>query len=175
MKNVTFVLDINGVLADVRKKSAPRVPYDPDLTIPSGQAVYMRPRVSLFCERLSDIVENHPEIKVVVWTSRLKANAEPIERYLRDRYGLEAQAYLHGEDCRSYCGYHPQKSAAVLRELVPEAGHVVFVDDSPKRLALDPDSEAIEVPTYDALRHEPFGEALSATLSKIRFIIQKTE
>lgn len=148
MPSTIIVLDINGVLADVRKRSCRDCAHD--LTIPSGQRVYMRPRLHEFCDALRMLCGDTSEI--VLWTSRKRVNAEPIERLLADEYGLRAKAYLHGEDCRHMVGFHPVKDAATVRRIMRREGscRVVFVDDSPERIRLDRDSTAIRVRTYDA-------------------------
>jgi len=170
---VTVVLDINGVLADVRKKSE-SVPdgIGHDLVIPSGQRVYMRPHLLELCNYLYNITLHDPKVKVVMWTSRKKINAEPIEEFLASKFGLKPSVYLHGDDCKQFSGFHPVKDAHILRRNMGcEVGHVVFVDDAPERIKLDHGSEAIRVKSFDATK--PDNGELVKVICAIAHVLEK--
>lgn len=156
---VVVVLDINGVLADVRKKSAAKPKgIQADLHIPSGQSVYMRAHLKEFSNYVRNLVARVPNMKVVMWTSRKADNALAIEEYLRDVHGLEPEFYMHGEDCRERSGFQPIKDVRILRRRLGSVDgyncHVVFVDDSPEYIKLDDDSEAVSVVPYDVVDGE---------------------
>ncbi|MDR3540735.1 MAG: NIF family HAD-type phosphatase [Desulfosporosinus sp.] len=165
-----IVLDINGVLADVHKKSvaAPKG-IKHDLVIPSGQKVYMRPHMIEFCNYLANLVSQNPySIKVAIWTGRKKVNAEPIERYIAETFGLEMHHYFHGDDCHFFEGCHPIKDIAILRKtMVAPDDHVVFVDDSADRIKLDRNSEAIKAIPFDV------GKTDNAELIRIVCILNR--
>lgn len=172
MTSLTIVLDINGVLANVRKKSdgAPDG-VEHDLVIPSGQRVYMRPHLLEFCNYLHNITRDNPGIKVVMWTSRKRVNAEPIERYLSDKYRLDPFLYLHGEDCEQLSGFHPVKDSEILkRKMRYNAGHVVFVDDAPERIKLDCHSETLGVNSYDAAKPDSGGGLINVICALARLV-----
>jgi len=128
------VLDINGVLADVRKKHAARPACRHfDLMLPSGQPVYFRPGI----ETLATYLTNNFRERTVLWTSRKAENAFPIENELYYRYGFRFARYLHGEDCACVVHYHPLKDANTLfriMNLSPQKDVVVFVDDHVDRI-----------------------------------------
>lgn len=151
---IVVVIDINGVMADVRKK-AERKPrkLQPDLFIPSGQAVFIRPHLTEFSNYIRNM-QSHPgsNVKFVLWTSRKKVNAEPIEKYFSHNYDLQFVRYFHGEDCDEYDGFHPIKNVRVIRSkmnLNPLTS-VIFVDNSPEKIRLDDHSIVVSVHTFDA-------------------------
>lgn len=148
---LTVVLDINGVLADVRKKYEKTPVRRPcDLIIPSGQKVYIRPGI----ERLFNFLNNMNEsVKVVVWTSRKRVNADPIlMRLAAAEYDLRPMLYLSGEDCPSCYDYHPVKEAHIVRQRLrlDPSSRIVFLDDNPDYLRLDSCSTVLPVKTYKA-------------------------
>lgn len=151
---VTVVLDINGVLADVRRKEAPPVTHKrPDVVLPNRQKAYMHPCCGRFLQWLCD-----SGIPVVLFTSRTSRNAAPLESALsRLCPSFRPVRTLHGEDCGdSHCPgerWRPMKSAAaVVRALGWPAGdapRLLFVDDHPERIDLR-GARAVRVETYDA-------------------------
>jgi len=139
---VVVVIDINGVLGDVRKKKVPD--RSVDAMLPSGQYFYLNPRARSFLERL----EGYP---LVLWTSRLKKNARPIEQLpqIRDTGFI---TMLHGEDCIRR-GWHPIKQVWRLREKLPAEfrdSTILFVDDSPEYIETDQDSRVLCCESYSA-------------------------
>jgi hypothetical protein len=65
------VLDINGVIADVRKHEAPTVEHrEADVVLPNRQRAYMHPSCSELFEWLSAA-----DLPVVMFTSRVARNA----------------------------------------------------------------------------------------------------
>lgn len=159
------VLDINGVIADIRKRGA-RKPDDrqPDVMLPSGQPVYFRPGVEDFLRSLK-------RWQVVLWTSRRAVNAKPVEDALRREYRFVPGAYMHGEDCGQYQGYHPVKDASAARMCIhaPAQEPVMFVDDNPQYVTGN-DSYIVQVPTYDTTsRSEPEdGNVLQAAFQHLK-------
>lgn len=154
------VLDINGVLADIKKQhTRDRSPGRPaDFVVPgTGQKVYFRPGLHEFARRLSRL-RSSCGVVVVSWTSRRSHNALSVEAVLRRSYGLVTDAALHGEDSRGLglTGYRPRKSASVVRDVVGRLGHgagrfdILFVDDSPAKILRDPESTVLPVRTYNA-------------------------
>lgn len=163
------VLDINGVLADVRKKHSARpIRRPPDLMLPSGQPVYFRPGIETLATYLCDRFRG----RTVLWTSRKANNAFPIEKELYYKYGFQFSAYLHGEDCARIVQYHPLKDPKTLFKLMnlsPQRDVVLFVDDHADRIegitsAGDRHSSAflpavlVPVETYDAKIEEEENE-----------------
>jgi hypothetical protein len=145
----TIVLDINGVLADVRKMRAPPVSssLQCDLVIPSGQKVYMRPDIDLL---FKFFYAYRDRMQIVLWTSRKKVNAKPIENLLRERYGFEPSLYLHGEDCKDHFGYHPGKNSSIVRRemRLKNTDQIIFVDDSPERIIADANTRIVKMKTF---------------------------
>lgn len=138
------VIDINGVLGEVSKTRPPSGRL-PDAVLPSGQKFYMNPEAQAFLDTLRG--RGHT---LVLWTSRLRKNAAPIEALLHGQFEMR----LHGEDCRRYAGsFHPVKSAKTLRRLLGgyfRDSQVVFVDDSPQYIELDAKSRVLQCATYTA-------------------------
>ena len=142
------VVDINGVLGQVTKGRVPKT--GTCARLPSGQKFYMNPEAPEFLDTL-----RRAGIPLVMWTSRLRKNAEPIEELpefaSRARYFMDM---MHGEDCARVCGdFHPHKRASILRRRL--AGQIdnvrlYFVDDSPDYIELDGKSEVVKCPTYEA-------------------------
>lgn len=87
--NGVIILDINGVLADVRKIQMPEVPpgyfHSKDIyNMPNGQIVYLRPGI---IPVLSDVIKKTREtnLSIGIWTSRLRKNALPILQFLESQ------------------------------------------------------------------------------------------
>ena len=165
LKPVIVVLDINGVLADVRRHEAPRINERirvPDVMLPNKQRVYLNPA----CLDLFQWLDSQtPNVVTVMFTSRAERNAMPIETLLRDKFvQYRPVLSLHGEDCgHGGCAgepWRPQKSSHVVTRRIggssPSGGRssiVIFVDDNPERLVLGVGSKACPgVTTYDALK-----------------------
>ena len=142
---VLIVLDINGVLGEVRKS---RVAHKvPDVVLPTRQVFYSRPDVGFFLWTCS------LKGPVALWTSRKQVNAAPIEQYLKDKQKLGHDTIcLHGEDCPRVINFRPIKDVSILRRKYPQYAkeHVIFVDDSPEKIILDSNSQIVKVQTYNA-------------------------
>ena len=136
MASSVLVLDINGVLAYVPRHSAyPKPTIKHDLVLPSSQKVYIRPCM----EELISFIKDRG-CYIVLWTSRKRINAKPIEDYLKSRYGLDASLYLHGEDCKETRDFHPLKDSVILRKLLSSqlrSSKIIFVDDESFRIKGD--------------------------------------
>jgi hypothetical protein len=155
-----IVLDLNGLLADVRRKEAPSVNFrKPDATLPNGQRAYLNPNWRGF---LSSVLSMGPSVRVVMYTSRLAKNSEPVEKLLQPEI-LGVHSILHGEDCLppKYGAvgsekFHPLKTVdAVLRAVAGcKSSNVIFVDDNPHRILLNGGERIVKVKTYDALADE---------------------
>ena len=164
MKPSVVVLDLNGILADVRRKEAPPVvDRKPDVILPNGQKSYLNPGWKRFLKGVLMI----PKVRVVLYTSRLKKNSEPIERLLMPEL-MCVTALMHGEDClepTSRTGnerFHPTKSVDKICEAVGcKPGDVVFIDDNPHRIILESRihkgecAHVVKVETYDSLHPYP--------------------
>ena len=139
---IVVVLDINGVLGIVTKVRM--FNKTPDAVLPSKQYFYQRDYVEATFKSISDAIGHNG--RIVIWTSRLRKNAEPIERLLPHKY---ISAYFHGEDCPTNIGFHPIKNAKNLRYKlgIPESDHIIFVDDSPKYIMGDDNSSIVAVET----------------------------
>lgn len=148
MPMFVVVIDVNGVLGDVRKMRAALSGRTPDAFLcSSNQVFYWRPGAVEFLKRLKSI----PNICLVLWTSRLRKNAAPIEAQLQASQYFHAM--LHGEDCEERRdGFHPLKDVRILRRYFEEIRNAViaFVDDKPQYVSLDPASFAVRCATYDA-------------------------
>ena len=157
MEPIIVVLDINGVLADVRKKNDPASRDVPvDLVIPSGQKVYLRPQLDKFFNFLNNMKAIHPGLRIVMWTSRKAINADPIEQRIMKDHDFVPEVYMHGEDCKEYQGFHPLKDSRILRNKLHlgSRDRVVFVDDSPERIKLDKFSQVMPIQTFSAGQYE---------------------
>ena len=148
---LVVVVDINGVLGDVRKLRSAVAGRTPDAFLcSSNQVFYWRPGAHEFLKRIKAI----PEVCLVLWTSRLRKNAAPIEAQIRDLPGMQFHAMLHGEDChaRDRSGFHPIKDVRTLRRYYAEVGSAIiaFVDDKPQFVATDVGSFVLSCATYDA-------------------------
>lgn len=163
---IVAVIDINGVVADVRRWEAPRITdRTPDAVLPNRQKVYMHPSCSEFFAWLKSA-----RIPVVMFTSRNTKNAEDIERWLRDNVEAYSPVLtMHGEDCGGLKyplePWRPMKSDSAVRTQLVRAGRtdlagktLVFVDDHPERIRTTGysnydcyDSVPIKVDTYDAM------------------------
>lgn len=168
---VLLVLDINGVLGDVRKRSAPTVRHRvPDLTLPNGQPFYLRPSARYFMERC------HSLGTVALWTARKEINARPIENYLEELGCLRPHdVRMHGEDCGLIVNFHPIKDVCALRLKYPQFKdeYVIFVDDSPENIMADPHSSLFPVHTYTAMKDTTLtgNDELLKVLRKIERIV----
>lgn len=149
------VLDLNGVLVDVRRYEDPAIiERAPDIILPNRQKAYLNPHAKEFVDWLADA-----NVHVVLYTSRTRNNAAPIEKAIAALCPLfKPVLMLHQEDCDGTDGWRPIKSAeAVLRHLErldPKAEDITFVDDHPDRIKLL-GASAIKVNRYDALKTDP--------------------
>ena len=156
---VVGVLDINGVLADVRKISSARVRNkSPDLVLPNGQHVHYRPEmIKLYrhIERQCDTI--------IIFTSRLRKNAMPIIEDMSRKFGIKIpRLILCGEDCKYRSDNEPWRPVkdtetvlcALENVLSVKPTSVTFIDDNPERIKITSDRpvavSAIRIPTYDA-------------------------
>lgn len=162
------VLDLNGILADVRRReAAPVLHRKSDVVLPNGQKAYMHPHCLKFLHAILAL----DGVRVVLYTSRLKHNSEPIERLLSP-YISQVAAVLHGEECdepdRGAIGsdrFHPIKTiGAVVDALIAGGAHrsndpmtVIFLDDNPHRIRVASQSlspsvkvKMLRVGSYDA-------------------------
>lgn len=139
-----IVLDINGVIAEVRK------PHDSksgaDLVLPNGQPVFYRSDCKEYIESLCAKCD-----LVVIYTNRMRKNAMPIIIDMIQNRGLPNRIpIMTGEDCLQMCEdepWRPKKSAEAvilkLRRLIgitnPSRGirSIEFIDDNPQRIDLD--------------------------------------
>lgn len=166
---LTVALDLNGLLVDVRRREAPSVVgRAPDAVLPNGQKAYLHPRREAFLAALAGL----PGVSIVLYTSRLRRNAEPIEQLLaRDIEGvLRIERSLYGEQCAPPGPaerFHPRKIARFVR---PDTRNVVFVDDHPSRIIAD-GARVVAARSYDAARAaetEPYlGRALRDLLQVV--------
>ena len=144
---VVVVVDINGVLGEVTKK---RTSTDRGfIYLPSGQRFYLNTSAEYFLRSLYS-----RGLPLVLWTSRLRKNAKPIED-LPPIKDIPFVTMLHGEDCShtKNGGYHPVKKVAYLRERLPEHlkdAEIILIDDSPRYIETDTGSHVICCETYKA-------------------------
>jgi hypothetical protein len=153
------VLDLNGVLMDVRRLEAPKVAgRPPDAVLPNRQKAYSRPWCREFLDQLRDL-----ECTPVLFTSRLRRNAVPVEQAIGD--DLIPAVRLYGEDCEGTCPdepWRPLKSAAAVLHRLDGGGdrQLLFVDDNPDRIDLGlpggGQAQVLRVATYDAGRDSTF-------------------
>lgn len=175
MEPLIIVLDINGVLADVRKKCDPAPGDVPvDLVIPSGQKVYLRPHLDELFNFLGNMKASHPGLRIAMWTSRKAVNAEPIEERIRKDHEFVPEVYMHGEDCKEYQGFHPLKDSRILRSRMHLGGRdrVVFIDDSPERIKLDRFSQVLPIQTFSAGQYGD-NELIKTVCSVYRMLTQQ--
>lgn len=148
-----IVLDLNGVLVDVRRYEDPVISdRTPDIVLPNRQKAYFNPHAKEFIDWLTDA-----NVRTVLYTSRTRVNAAPIEKAISDMCPtFKAALLLHQEDCDGMDGWRPIKSsAAILRSLPKSAAEdIVFVDDHPERIKLL-GASYVRVNRYDALRADP--------------------
>ena len=140
MSKPLLVIDINGILGDVRKRLVHTRKRSYDAKLPSGQFFYLHPYADLF---LWTLVERG--YKLILWTSRTRHNAEPIEKLLFPIPFIDA---FHGEDCPTVKDFKPVKDVRCLRRLYRE--DIAFIDDSPESIVLDDRSTTIRCKSYDA-------------------------
>lgn len=166
-----LVLDMNGLLADVRKTSAPIVHHRPaDLVLPNRQRVYLNPT----CGECIQSLFTMPNSKVVMFTSRLRKNALPVEQLLRANFPLyQPFASLYGEHCDAVCPnepLHPMKTLdAVLRHTkLPDLkpSDVVFMDDHPHRIRSQ-GAICVPVETFDARYEKMTAAFLGAAIKRL--------
>jgi hypothetical protein len=165
------VLDINGVLADVRKKAHPAIPAglyaaSDVFIIPNGQHVYLRPGIVEFLRSVIGLIRQKGGM-VGIWTSRMQRNADPIVDWILSRVNadrntapLQFDFCLTGESCTSrpdpLGGPRPLliKNVARLRTLltywVDRHAGVLFLDDNIDTLVLDSSSWFMQMRTYNA-------------------------
>jgi hypothetical protein len=164
------VLDMNGIVADIRRREACAVKNrTPDVVLPNGQKAYLHPRAGDFLRWVAGL-EN---AVVVTYTSRLRHNAEPVEALLDlvaaggNPKRFEPVARLYGEDCKPAGTnrndpYHPVKTLdAVLRAVHNvhnvhktalddvQGQNVVFVDDHANRIESE-NARVVHAGRYDA-------------------------
>lgn len=152
---MVVVLDLNGVLVDVRRYEEQAVTRRaPDIVLPNRQKAYLNPCAKEFIDWLTGA-----SVDVVLYTSRTKNNAAPIERAISDMCPCFKPALmLHQEECDGTSGWRPTKTVeavlAGLRRPELKAEDVVFVDDHPNSIKLG-GASAVRVRRYDALRMTP--------------------
>lgn len=148
---LVVVVDINGVLGDVRKLRMALSGRTPDVFLcQSNQLFYWRPGAREFLERLRAI----PDVCLVLWTSRLRKNAAPIEAQLNASRIFTAM--LHGEDCfERRDDFHPVKDVRTLRRYYAEVrgATIAFVDNKPEYVATDTASFVVPCGTYDSSKN----------------------
>ena len=152
-QTMLIVLDLNGVLVDVRRYEDPPISdRRPDIVLPNRQKAYFNPFAKEFIDWLTGT-----NVQIVLYTSRTKSNAAPIERAIFEMCPLfKPILLLHQEDCDGMDGWRPTKSTAVILSRLKEdekmsASDVVFVDDHPERIKLS-GASWVKVSRYDALR-----------------------
>jgi hypothetical protein len=173
-----IVLDLNGVLFDVRRLESARVAgRPPDVVLPNRQKAYVRPGCFGFLKSLAGI-----PCTLVLFTSRLRKNAEPIEGFLGR--SLTASIGLYGEDCDRTCEElrRPVKSARVvagrLGRPLGAKENMVFVDDHPERIDVAMPNAGVAytigVSCYDAARdgEDAAAEGLRSALDRLKHLIQ---
>jgi len=161
------VVDINGVLGDVCR--FPVQGRKADVMLANGQYFYMRPGAVKFIDGLIDLVGLS---RIIVWTSRVRRNAMPIERLFEEELALHFQHTLHGEDCAEYVGYHPIKNVEVIRKCIgAKNAHIVFVDNHPDFVKVDDNSTVLHTMTYDANAMWEDIEELDRTLKIVESIV----
>jgi hypothetical protein len=124
------VLDINGIVADIRRREACAVrDRAPDTVLPNGQKVYLHPRAGDFLRWVSGL----RNVDVVTYTSRLKHNAEPVEALLDSiasvpsapphEFKFRPVVRLYGENCKpagtdKEDPFHPVKTLEAVVDAV---------------------------------------------------------
>jgi hypothetical protein len=180
MARAAIVLDINGVLADVRKKSQPAVPQgrysrEDQFVMPNTQRVFLRPgALDFLAEVTGGMAQAGGGVVAGVWTSRLRKNAVPILQWLEGlmrtrhaRCAFQFSFLLSGEDCMEVRRggefasnpYKPTliKPVSTLRARLEPAGillpraNLLFLDDHPAQLEMDYYSWYVGCDTFDAL------------------------
>lgn len=147
-----IVLDLNGVLVDVRRYEDPIITTrEPDIVLPNRQKAYLNPNTKEFIDWLTDA-----DVTVVLYTSRTGVNAAPIEQLISLICpNFKPTLLLHQEDCDGMDGWRPIKSARVVMKAFgmdpSEASDIVFVDDHPEKIKLF-GASCIKVSRYDALK-----------------------
>lgn len=156
---LVVVIDINGVLGDVRKLAHAVSGRTPDAFLyHSNQVFYWRPGAQAFLQRLKAMSNVH----LVLWTSRLRKNAAPIESQLNASRIFTAM--LHGEDCfERRDEFHPVKDVRTLRRYYAEVRNatIVFVDNKPQYVSTDTASFVLPCVTYDAAKNLELSEERS--------------
>jgi hypothetical protein len=146
-----IVVDINGVLADVRKTAHTIKNERGDFYLPNGQQVFINP----FCKGLIDLISMHADY--IIYTSRLRKNAEPILSYifaiwpnLHHPIGL-----ITGEDCpirKDDDNNRPIKTIHPLLKYTRQPfnyTNFIFIDDNIQYISCE-NSHKIQTYTYDA-------------------------
>lgn len=174
MKNpaIVLVLDINGILADIRRKEEPPIiNRKPDALLPNGQKAYLHPHYKEFIKWLHSI----PMTTVVTYTSRLRKNAEPVEALFDQVVGPSwTVARLYGENCKPAGSnasdpLHPVKTlTAVIDALKPQIPpNVIFIDDNPERI------ENRGAPVYRAMPYDAKYADSANNLTRTAHIIRE--
>lgn len=148
MNKKIVVLDLNGILADIRRREAPVVRSRmPDVVLPNGQKAYLHPRAGDFLRWLSNLNDS---VDVITYTSRLRRNAEPVESLLTSlmkgnptvqrpnnhhRHAPLFMAKLHGEDCKPAGTnrddpFHPVKTLDAVMRAVSAARHQIAMENT---------------------------------------------
>ncbi len=152
---LVYVLDINGVLADVRRRDNR---LHASLVMSNGQRVYLRPGLRELVDYLLPLKTSGTAV-FALWTSRTRENAAAIERLFSDAtcgaFDRLVPRYMrfYGEDCsKPRPGtFKPVKSAMTMRRrLLQDDDEIVFIDDSPLSIEHDAMSRCLIVKTYEA-------------------------
>lgn len=168
MCETVVVLDLNGVIADIRRREAAPVSENPDVILPNGQKAYFHPSSIPF---LMMLLGWRSKIQTVFYTSRTAHNAKPVEDYVEKNIGKHLFSFiitLHGEDCLppvpSAGGierFHPIKTVNAVISRCPTAKRVIFMDDHPNRIQTSQSSMAtcmeivfIRVGQFDASKSD---------------------
>lgn len=179
MSRTVVVLDINGILADVRRREAANVVGRmPDVILPNGQRAYMHPKMHDFMQALCNL----PEVELILYTSRLERNAIALEDMIEKSVENTAKKMpirykLHGEQCLppvSSERFHPRKSIGVVTALLRcEERDVLFVDDHPHRIVAG-NARTLKVEPYDALRSVETSHHLGEAMREImKFVFRQ--
>ena len=177
--DTTVVLDLNGVLADVRKKDSPAVMHrQPDVVLLNGQKVYVHPHAEEFLSWVSNIMG----VRVVTYTSRLERNAVPVEQFIGSR--MSAAGYtafvpdvrLYQADCSMVTQHNgetrPLKLMSTVRDKGQSHGRVIFVDDHPERIVMRPgEAMIVNTRTFNAAEEAATLDNLEQAASAISAIL----
>lgn len=162
------VLDINGVLANVRKRYSTPVPSGvfskkEIYQMPNGQMVYLRPGALDFIRAIRSV-----DVFLIIWTSRLYKNALPVVQWLNScfQHNFETtlgicDAMMTGEDCLQIERSEREGGPLLIKSIksvrhkfqisISSLMHVFFVDDEPNNLSLDEYSSYLPFARFDAM------------------------